>query len=131
MFAANANGRDAAAALAFRVKADGSQSFESVAEFDRSLGRLVTQPIDLGPETDQVFLLLFGTGIRFRSSLDRVAVSLGGMNAPMLFAGAAPDFIGLDQVNVGLLRSLIGRGEMDVVLTVDGLTANTVKINIR
>jgi hypothetical protein len=34
-------------------------------------------------------------------------------------------------VNLLLDRSLIGRGEMDVVLTVDGIAANTVKINVR
>jgi hypothetical protein len=37
----------------------------------------------------------------------------------------------MDQVNLLLDRSLIGRGEMDVVLTVDGIAANTVKINVR
>ena len=38
---------------------------------------------------------------------------------------------GLDQINAALPRSLIGRGEMDLVLMVDGKTANTVKINIK
>jgi hypothetical protein len=35
-------------------------------------------------------------------------------------------------VNIGPLpRSLAGRGEVDIVLTVDGKRANTVKVNIR
>ena len=34
-------------------------------------------------------------------------------------------YFGLDQVNVKLPKSLRGRGEVDVVLTVDGVAANT------
>lgn len=131
LFAANSDGQGAAAALAFRLKADGSQSFEPVVEFDAGQNRFVPLPIDLGPETDQVFLVLYGTGIRFRSGLSAVAVGLGGTNAEALFADPAPGFIGLDQVNAPLARSLIGRGEVDVRLTVDGKTANTLTIRIR
>jgi uncharacterized protein (TIGR03437 family) len=48
--------------------------------------------------------------------------------------GAAPqgEFVGLDQVNLGPIpRVLAGRGEVDLVLTVDSKPANTVKVNIR
>ena len=38
---------------------------------------------------------------------------------------------GLDQVNLRVPRSLIGRGEVDVVLTVDGKIANTLRVNIK
>jgi hypothetical protein len=34
-------------------------------------------------------------------------------------------------VNLPIDRSLIGRGEVDVVLTVDGVAANTVRVNIK
>jgi len=37
----------------------------------------------------------------------------------------------LGQVNARLPRSLIGRGEVEVVLTVDGKAANTVRISIK
>jgi len=43
----------------------------------------------------------------------------------------APDFVGLGQVNIRLPRSLPGRGEVDVELTVDGKTADTVRVNVR
>jgi len=33
-------------------------------------------------------------------------------------------------LNLRVSRSLMGRGEIDIVLTVDGKTANTVKVNI-
>jgi uncharacterized protein (TIGR03437 family) len=131
LFSANSNGRDVAAANAVRVRANGSQQFEAVARFDSALNRFVPVPIDLGPEGDVVFLVLYGTGLRFRNSLSTVNASIGGVNCEVLFAGAAPGFVGLDQINVRLSRSLAGRGEVDVALVVDGKAANTVRVSIR
>jgi uncharacterized protein (TIGR03437 family) len=85
----------------------------------------------LGAASDQVFLILYGTGIRNRSALSAVVARIGGDNAEVSFAGAQSEFIGLDQVNTLLPRSLAGRGEVDVNLTVDGKAANLVRINIR
>ncbi len=93
--------------------------------------RCVPIPIDLGPESDQAFLILFGTGFRFSSSLSAVSVGIGSMDSEVLFAGAQGVFVGLDQINVRLSRSLIGRGEVDVTLMVDGKMANTVRIAIK
>jgi uncharacterized protein (TIGR03437 family) len=78
-----------------------------------------------------VVLLLFGTGIRGYSALSAVSANIGGLDAPVLGAGAQGQFAGLDQVHVRLPRLLAGRGEVDIVLTVDGRTANTVKVNIK
>jgi len=128
LFAANASGQGVAAAIVFRRRADGSESFEPVAQFNQAQNRFVAAPIDLGPETDQVFLLLFGTGYRSRASLATVACNIGGVAAEVLFAGEAPGLIGLDQANVRLPRALTGRGEVDVSLTVDGRVANTVTV---
>jgi uncharacterized protein (TIGR03437 family) len=131
LFTANANGQGVAAAVALRVKANGTQSFESVARFDTTVGRFVATPIDLGPEGEQVFLILFGTGFRNRSSLANVTALIGGASADVSFAGAQGDLAGLDQANVRLPRSLIGRGEVDIALIVNSKTANTVKVAIR
>jgi uncharacterized protein (TIGR03437 family) len=60
-----------------------------------------------------------------------VGCRLGGADSEVLFAGAVADFAGLDQINVRIPRSLIGRGDVDVVLTADGKTANTVRVQIR
>jgi uncharacterized protein (TIGR03437 family) len=128
LFAANANGQGVAAAVALRIKADGTQQHEPVARFDAVTNRFVSVPIDLGPGTDQVFLIPFGTGLRFGAT---ATATIGGANAEVLFAGVAPGFVGLDQANVRLSRSLIGRGEVDVVLMVDGRAANTVRVNVR
>jgi len=53
------------------------------------------------------------------------------MAALTSFAGAQPDFDGLDEANILLPRSLTGRGDLEVVLSVDGQMTNPVHINIR
>lgn len=130
LFAANANGQGVASAVALRVKADGSQSYEPVSVFDQSQNRFVSRPISLGASNDQVYLVLFGTGIRNRSALNNVTVKIGGVDAPVEYAGPQGGFVGLDQVNIRLPRTLAGRGEVDILLTVDGKQSNVVKINV-
>jgi len=127
-FGMNANGRGVAAAVAQRVKADGSQTYEMIARYDQSLRQFVAIPIDLGPESDQVFLALFGTGWRFRSSEAAVKVTIGGVDAPVTYAGLQPTLVGVDQINARLPRSLAGKGEVDLVVMVDGKTANTTRV---
>jgi uncharacterized protein (TIGR03437 family) len=131
LFAANANGQGVAAGVALRVRANGQQVFEPIARFDQAQGRFVAVPIDLGPATDQVFLILFGTGVRFRSSLSAVTATIGGANAEVLHAGAQGDFVGLDQINLRVARTLAGRGEVDATLAVDGKAANPVRVSFR
>ena len=114
-----------------RIRAGGAQQFEPVAQFDSAQNRFVPVPIDLGPATDQVFLVLYGTGIRFRSSLSTVNCAIGGIDSEVSFAGPLVGFVGLDEVNVRLSRVLIGRGEVDVVLSVDVKAANPVRVSIR
>ena len=50
---------------------------------------------------------------------------------PVLGFAPSQEFVGLDQVNVDLLRTLIGAGEVEIVLTADGKQANTVTVNIQ
>ncbi|HMV49143.1 MAG TPA: hypothetical protein PKD31_15405, partial [Blastocatellia bacterium] len=130
IFAANANGQGVAAAVVLRVRGN-VQTFEPVAQFDSATNRFVSTPINLGPETDQVILLLFGTGVRNRSANGALTALIGGTSAEVLGAAAQAEFDGLDQINVRLPRSLIGRGEVDVALTVDGAAANVVRIRVQ
>lgn len=128
LFSANADGKGVANAVVLRVRSDNSRIFQSVSQFDQSQNRYIPTLIYPGEETDQLFLILYGTGIRSRSSLSNVTATIGGTNATVVYAGPQADFSGLDQVNLILPRSLAGRGEVDVVLTVDGQPANTVTI---
>jgi uncharacterized protein (TIGR03437 family) len=131
LFTANANGQGVAAALALRIKADGSQSYEPVVQFDAAQNKFVARPLDLGPEGEQVYLILFGTGIRHRSSLTSVIANIGGEYSEVSFAGSQGDFTGLDQINMLVPRSLVGRGEVDVLLTADAQMANPVRVSFR
>ena len=116
LFTANASGLGVPAAVALRVKSDGTQTTEAISRFDQAQNRFVTVPISLGPEGEQVFLILFGTGIRGRERLADVSALIGGANVPVLFAEAQSDFAGLDQINVGPLpRALLGRGRINRV----------------
>jgi len=131
LFSANADGRGVAAAVALHVKSDGSQASEFVFRCGAAPGSCAAVPMDLGPATEQVYLSLYGTGIRNRSGLEDVAASIGGERAEVLYAGAQHSFAGLDQVNLKIPRSLAGRGEVQVSVAVAGKSANTVTINIR
>jgi uncharacterized protein (TIGR03437 family) len=128
LFTADATGRGLPTAITLRVKSDGSLQYETVARFDAAQNKFVAVPIDLGASTDQLFLVLYGTGLRFRSSLPAVTAKIGGLDAQVPFAGAQGSLVGLDQVNLRLSPSLAGRGEVDVLLTVDGQPVNAVRV---
>ncbi|HNG34307.1 MAG TPA: putative Ig domain-containing protein, partial [Blastocatellia bacterium] len=66
LFSATADGQGIASAILLRQRADGSQQFEPVARFDSASNRIVAAPVNLGAEGEQVFLILFGTGLRHR-----------------------------------------------------------------
>ncbi|MEO6723923.1 MAG: hypothetical protein ABIP14_01355, partial [Blastocatellia bacterium] len=102
-----------------------------VSQYDATQQRFVSVPVDLGPEGDQVFLILYGTGWRYHSSLSAVTTKIGGVNAETSYAGLQGDYAGLDQLNVRLPRSLAGRGEVDVMLSVDGTAANVVRVSVK
>lgn len=127
MFTFNAAGLVAGSVL--RVSGDGAQTPENFYQVDGS-GAVVPVPINLGPDTDQVFLILYGTGFRAAGTAN-TTMTIGGQNAQVSFAGDQGAFAGLDQVNVLLPRSLAGKGSVNIVLTASGQTANTVNISVQ
>lgn len=131
IFTANASGQEVPAAVLLRVKADGRQIFEPVAQLDSQKNKFVPLPIDFGEASDQLFLLLFGSGWRGRSSQDKAIVRIGDVNIQVQYAGAQGSFIGEDQMNLLLPRTLVGRGEVDLTLTVDGQMGNLVTLAFR
>ena len=134
IFSADSTGKGVAAAQIVRVF-EGKQNYEAVAQYDASQSKMVALPIDLGPDrgaqTEQVYLLLYGTGIRHNKDLNQVQLRIGSELVPVDYAGAQGSFAGLDQINARIPRSLIGRGEVSIELIVDGKAANTVKVLIR
>jgi uncharacterized protein (TIGR03437 family) len=77
-----------------------------------------------------VYLSFYGTGLRGRSALSNVTVTIGTVTVSPIYAGPQPQFPGLDQVNVPLPLSLRGAGIVNVTVTVDGVTSNAVKIEV-
>jgi uncharacterized protein (TIGR03437 family) len=110
---ANADGL--AAAVITRVHADGSVASEVVS----------ATPIHLGNPGEEVYLSLYGTGIRHGAS---VTCTVGGVSVPVSYSGAQGAYPGLDQVNVTLDAALRGLGEVDVVVTADSKVSNAVRI---
>jgi uncharacterized protein (TIGR03437 family) len=131
LFTANSDGRGAPAALALRVSPGGATTIQLVFACGVAPGTCAPAPIDLGNPLDRTYLLLFGTGIRGRSALTTVAVTVGGENALVEYAGAQSEYPGLDQVNAVLPNDLKGRGLVDLVLTVESKPANTVQLLIQ
>ena len=126
LFSADGTGSGAAAALAETVHADGSITSQSV--FHCEVSKCTTVAIDLGGDGDQTFLILFGTGIRHGGS--SAGVVIAGQNVAPVFAGAQPQFPGLDQVNVVLPQTLRGAGDTAVFVTAGGQASNSVSIRL-
>ncbi|HEY7333478.1 MAG TPA: FG-GAP-like repeat-containing protein [Bryobacteraceae bacterium] len=110
------------AAYVVRVSAY-AQTIEPI--FTLQNGVAVPAPIDLGPQGDQVYLSLFGTGLR-NAPAGQVSVRINGVNATVSYAGPQGDFPGLDQVNVLVPRQLAGAGQAGIVLSAAGWSAPTV-----
>lgn len=129
IFSANGNGKGVAAAQVVLTAPDGSEQYVSVAQCGATPGSCVPQPISLasGPAA----VILYGTGIRGLSSLDNVHCTVGGVAAPVLYAGPQNTFAGLDQVNVQIPVDLSSRGEVPVILWVDGQLSNTVTLSFQ
>lgn len=135
VFAADASGQGWAAAEVVRVQSNGRQSSERVAPYDANANQFVGVPIDFGPErgadSDQLYLILYATGLRQRAAVSNVKVKVGNLFLPVEYAGPQGGYAGLDQLNVRLPRNLIGRGETAVEVIVDGQSANAVKVQFR
>ncbi len=129
LFSADGSGKGVAAALAVRASASGAQT--PVTVFQCGSSGCAAVPMNLGVSTDILVVELYGTGIRGRSSLANAVARVGGVPATVAYAAAQGQYDGLDQVNVYIPRSLAGAGEVPIVLTVDGVTANVVTIGIQ
>jgi uncharacterized protein (TIGR03437 family) len=92
-------------------------------------GALQPVPINVGTGSEQVFLILYGTGIR--NHAQPVTAMIGTTAATVAFSGAQGTFVDEDQINVLVPQSLKGAGMVNVVLTVDGVPTNPVTILVQ
>lgn len=138
VFTNNGDGQGVPAAYALRVKPDATQIREEITVYDAPTMRWVTKPIDLGPETDRVFLILFATGLKNapdpngdNNANESVRVLVSGTEYSPFYAGPQGGYVGLDQINWEIPRGLIGRGKVNVSVSVNGgTTSNPVEIEI-
>ena len=115
------------AAYVTRVAPGDVQTLEAI--FALQSGSYVPVPIDLSRPTDQVYLILFGTGIRGAGG--NVTVTVGGVSVPVTYAGPQEQYLGLDQINVLLPTKLAGAGTVNIVLTAATKVSNAIYVVIQ
>jgi uncharacterized protein (TIGR03437 family) len=84
--------------------------------------------VPLRVSASTLYVELYGTGIRNAAS---VQCFVGGVSVPVLYAGPAPGYSGLDQVNISLPATLAGSGDVRVYLVADGTNSNVVGLTIQ
>ncbi len=138
LFAANGNGRDVAAAQVLRVKGT-TQTYENVASFSTALNRFVPVPIDVSRTDEEVYLVLYGTGLPQAACLSNgqcfftgMSLTAGGTSLPLRYVGRQGSFAGLDQINALLSPALARAGLLNVIfLNGNNSPSNTVQIEIK
>jgi uncharacterized protein (TIGR03437 family) len=130
LFTANLDGKGVAAAYYIAVRGGAVQDQVLVYAPGCAPPNCRPAPIDPGAPGDETYLLLFGSGIRGRSRPEAVTATVGGVAAEVLGAVAQGQYPGLDQVNLKLPPGLSGRGEVEIVLTVEGRAANKVTVSV-
>jgi uncharacterized protein (TIGR03437 family) len=127
IFTFNGSGTGVPAAQVLTYFPDGKVTNVSPAQSSSST--FVPNPIAIG--SNQVYIVLYGTGIR-QHSLNPVFATINSISVPVTYAGTQSQYPGLDQINVGPLpTSLIGAGTTNLILTVDGAPANAVQLAIQ
>jgi len=129
LFTANVSGQGVGLFSALRADENGAQTDVPVFAYDEASQTFRPVPISLGAATDEVYLILYATGVRGRSGLDELVVEIDGDEVPVAYAGPQSEFIGLDQINVGPLPAgLAGAGEVEVEVVADDVQSTAVVI---
>lgn len=128
LFTADGSGTGVAAGV--WTAGTGNQSItQPLAIQDPLTGEWKANPVDLLSSSQDVYLVLNGTGFRSRSKTGYVRLEIGGVAVPILDAGANPDIPGQELIKAGPLpKTLADRGLADVQFTVDKTPANHVSI---
>ncbi len=117
LFTRLANGRGAPAAVA---------STDNGATFAVAMGNADGTPVEVSAGN---IVQLFGTGLRFKSA--EVNATAGGVTAMPSFVGPAPGLQGVDQINLTIPATMAGKGEMDLVFSIDNKPTNAVRIKVK
>ncbi|MCI0524342.1 MAG: DUF5666 domain-containing protein, partial [Acidobacteria bacterium] len=127
IFTADSSGTGAPAGLLLRVRANGQQVYEP----------LTSAAISRQPG-DRLFLVLFGTGMIGTENSDgnpangfaeNIGATIGNVDAPVLFAGNAPGFEGLEQMNIEIPSNARG-SNLSLLIKVNDGEGNLVRANV-
>jgi uncharacterized protein (TIGR03437 family) len=97
-------------------------------------------PYDVSINGRPNMLAIFGTGFRHATTgsslVEAFSVSLGGIPARVIYAGAQGGMVGLDQLNIEIPQALQGDSSkaarsLPLILSVNGIEANRVTITIK
>ena len=126
VFSADGRGQGQAAATFTRVPTSGGST--SGLAFDPA--SLAPIPIDVGIAGEDVYLSIFGTGMRGLTA--PVTARVGGAVVGVVGPVPHSEFVALDQINLGPLpESLDGLGVVNIELTAGNLAANTTTVVVR
>jgi uncharacterized protein (TIGR03437 family) len=129
LYSANANGAGVAAADALLVTATNQQTPQNVSTCVATAAlSCLGSPLSQGAASSTLYVELYGTGIRNAQS---VQCFVAGQSVPITFVGAAPGYVGLDQLNISIPKSLAGLGDVTVYLVADGVTSNVVGLTLQ
>jgi uncharacterized protein (TIGR03437 family) len=129
LYSANADGAGPAAANAYLVTASNQKVNQAAYTCNPPAARsCLPAPLSLGGAGDTLYIELYGTGIRGAAS---VQCFVAGQSVPVLYAGPVAAYVGLDQVNISIPKSLAGTGDVRVYLVADGVASNLVGIKIQ
>ncbi len=130
VFTLNSSGRGTAAA---QSTTDGI-AYQSIANADGS-----ERALDPGTLARPNYLIMYGTGLRravatnpndANGVAEAVTALIQGVPATVAYAGQAPPYAGLDQLNIVIPPELAGLGQLQVRLIVNGRSSNTTTFTI-
>ena len=129
IFTANQNGMGVAQALFVDVTPAGVATRTNTAVYNGSTGTWAANPLTM-VAGDTYAVELYGTGVRYAGN-GTVTATINGQSVTVLYAGAQPQYPGLDQIDLQLPSSLKGAGgPVTILLSVNGQAANAVTVNI-
>jgi uncharacterized protein (TIGR03437 family) len=122
IYTANQRGTGVASATYIKINARGQRSEGFL--FDANTRELAPIPVAAG---DQVYLLLYGTGLRGGTA----TATVGDIQVPVAGPVAQGQYQGLDQINLGPLPLRIGAGVKEIVVRQGDRIANIVTVAFR
>jgi uncharacterized protein (TIGR03437 family) len=76
------------------------------------------------------YMELFLTGLGATPASENTLVTIGGLNCPVSYAGPAPGFVGLDQINCPVPAGLTANPGAALTVTAGGRTSNATAVAV-